>query len=97
MSFIFPNFCIDIQAGVYDPGKVFGVTTLDLVRSSTFIANAKGLNPKEVNVPVIGGHSGVTIIPLVSRCKPAVQFTEEELKALTKRIQDAGTEVRLQY
>ncbi|XP_076231096.1 malate dehydrogenase 2 [Calliopsis andreniformis] len=81
------------KAGVYDPNRVFGVTTLDIVRANTFIAEAKGLNPQEVSIPVIGGHSGITIIPLISQCKPAVSFPEDQLKALTGRIQEAGTEV----
>ena len=42
---------------------------------------------------MIGGHSGITIIPLFSQCKPTVSFPEDELKALTVRIQEAGTEV----
>jgi len=29
------------KKGVYDPKKLFGVTTLDTVRASTFIADAK--------------------------------------------------------
>ncbi|CAG9770747.1 unnamed protein product [Ceutorhynchus assimilis] len=81
------------QAGKFDPNRVFGVTSLDIVRANTFIAEAKGLNPKDVNIPVIGGHSGVTIIPLISRATPSVSFSEEKLKALTGRIQEAGTEV----
>ncbi|XP_066149095.1 malate dehydrogenase, mitochondrial [Euwallacea fornicatus] len=81
------------QAGKFDPKRVFGVTSLDIVRANTFIAEAKGLNPKDVNVPVIGGHSGVTIIPLISRATPSVSFPEDQLKALTGRIQEAGTEV----
>jgi len=81
------------KAGVYDPKRIFGVSTLDIVRANTFIAEAKGLDPSQVNCPVIGGHSGVTIIPLISQCKPAVQFTQDQLKALTVRIQEAGTEV----
>ncbi|XP_073982969.1 malate dehydrogenase 2 [Rhodnius prolixus] len=81
------------KLGVYDPKRVFGVTTLDVVRASAFIGHAKKLNPQDVNVPVIGGHSGVTIIPLVSQTKPSVQFPPAELSALTARIQDAGTEV----
>lgn len=40
-----------------------------------------------VNVPVIGGHSGVTIIPLISQAKPNVSFPANELEALTQRIQ----------
>lgn len=81
------------KAGKYDPNRVFGVSTLDVVRANTFIAEAKGLNPLDVKVPVIGGHSGVTIIPLISQATPSVSFPEDQLKALTERIQEAGTEV----
>merc|ERR1712038_145739 len=57
------------------------------------IANLKGLNPSDVDCPVIGGHAGTTIMPLISQCTPSVEFPADQLKALTKRIQDAGTEV----
>lgn len=40
-----------------------------------------------MNVPVVGGHSGVTIIPLISQAKPSVEFSKDKLKALTERIQ----------
>jgi len=81
------------KAGVYDPKRIFGVTTLDIVRSNEFIAALKGFDPEAVNCPVIGGHAGVTIIPLISQCQPGVSFPEDQLKALTGRIQEAGTEV----
>ncbi|XP_045465602.1 malate dehydrogenase, mitochondrial isoform X2 [Harmonia axyridis] len=81
------------KAGVHDPKRIFGVTTLDIVRANTFVAEAKGLNPLEVKIPVIGGHSGVTIIPVISQATPSVSFTPEQLKPLTVRIQEAGTEV----
>jgi len=81
------------KAGVYDANRIFGVSTLDVVRANTFIAEAKGLDPTKVNIPVIGGHSGVTIMPLISQATPKVTFTPDELKAITERIQDAGTEV----
>ena len=32
-------------------------------------------------------------MPLISQCSPAVSFEADALKALTERIQDAGTEV----
>ena len=54
-------------AGTYDPAKLFGVTTLDVVRANTFIAEAKKLDVEEVDVPVIGGHAGITILPLLSQ------------------------------
>ncbi|WP_312211945.1 malate dehydrogenase [Pseudescherichia sp.] len=80
------------NAGVYDKNKLFGVTTLDIIRSNTFVAELKGKQPDEVEVPVIGGHSGVTILPLLSQI-PGVSFSEQEVADLTKRIQNAGTEV----
>lgn len=81
------------KAGCYNPGRVFGVTTLDIVRANTFVAEAKGLDVSTVNVPVIGGHSGVTILPLLSQATPSVSFSSAETEQLTERIQNAGTEV----
>ena len=60
-------------AGVYDPKKVLGVSTLDVVRANTFVAEAKGLNVKDVDVPVVGGHAGVTILPLLSQARSLKQ------------------------
>jgi len=79
--------------GIDHSKKLFGVTTLDVVRANTFIAELKGLEPSKTNIPVIGGHSGVTILPLLSQVVPATKFTDEELESLTVRIQEAGTEV----
>ncbi len=81
------------KAGVYDPRRLFGVSTLDIVRANTFVAERKGLDVTTVNVPVIGGHSGVTILPLLSQVTPETSFTDEEVEQLTTRIQTAGTEV----
>ena len=49
-----------------------GVTTLDVVRANTFIAEAKGLDVKDVDIPVIGGHAGETILPLISQVRDTV-------------------------
>ncbi|KAG6496624.1 malate dehydrogenase, glyoxysomal-like isoform X1 [Zingiber officinale] len=81
------------KAGTYDPKRLLGVTTLDVVRANTFVAEVLGIDPREVDVPVIGGHSGITILPLLSQVKPASSFTSEEIDYLTNRIQNGGTEV----
>lgn len=81
------------QKGVYDPKKLFGVTTLDVIRANTFVAQKKNLKLIDVDVPVVGGHAGITILPLLSKTKPYVSFTDEEIQELTVRIQNAGTEV----
>ncbi|KAJ9515540.1 hypothetical protein QJQ45_021644 [Haematococcus lacustris] len=81
------------KAGCYDPRKVLGVTTLDVVRANTFVSEAKGLDMKDVDVPVIGGHAGITILPLLSQATPPVTFSEAEKKVMTEKIQNAGTVV----
>ena len=78
--------------GVYDPRRLFGVTTLDVVRARTFYAGATGADVKSVEVPVVGGHAGVTILPLFSQATPFKDLGDK-LAPLTQRTQDGGTEV----
>ena len=66
------------KAGVYDKRKLFGVTTLDILRSETFVSELQGLDVDRISVPVIGGHSGVTILPLLSQVHFA-QWKEEDI------------------
>ncbi|XP_040371162.1 malate dehydrogenase, glyoxysomal isoform X2 [Rosa chinensis] len=81
------------RAGTFDPKRLLGVTMLDVVRANTFVAEVLGLDPREVDVPVVGGHAGVTILPLLSQVKPPCSFTPKEVDYLTDRIQNGGTEV----
>ncbi|CAN1809074.1 Malate dehydrogenase 2, mitochondrial [Linum perenne] len=94
------------KAGTYDEKRLFGVTTLDVVRARTFYAG-------KANVSVAGpfsslflgrfmlfvqflftsGHAGVTILPLFSQASPKGNLSDEQIVALTKRTQDGGTEV----
>lgn len=78
--------------GVYDAKRLFGVTTLDVIRAETFIGEKLGKNPADVHINVIGGHSGVTILPLLSQVE-GLELSADETAAMTKRIQNAGTEV----
>ncbi|RDH36297.1 malate dehydrogenase [Aspergillus welwitschiae] len=81
------------RAGVFDPTRLFGVTTLDVVRASTFAAHATNTDPKAYKVPVIGGHSGATILPLYSQAQPPVDLDDETLAAVIKRVQFGGDEI----
>jgi malate dehydrogenase len=81
------------KAGTYNEKKLFGVTTLDVVRAKTFYATKANLPIAEVNVPVVGGHAGLTILPLFSQATPTANLSQEHIEALTKRTQDGGTEV----
>lgn len=79
--------------GVYDAHRLFGVTALDVLRSETFLGEELGLSKTSVHVPVIGGHSGTTILPLLSQVVNAENISADRVKELTVRIQNAGTEV----
>ncbi|EDV30193.1 uncharacterized protein Dana_GF23071 [Drosophila ananassae] len=93
------NTCVPIaaeilkKAGVYDPKRLFGVSTLDVVRARAFIGHALGVDPQTVQIPVIGGHSGVTILPVLSQSQPQFKGNQDTIEKLTVRIQEAGTEV----
>ncbi|KAI7773012.1 hypothetical protein LA080_012489 [Diaporthe eres] len=83
------------KEGFFDPTRLFGVTTLDVVRASTFIAHAMGggADPKQFKVPVIGGHSGGTILPLYSQSEPKVDVDAERLAKAIHRVQFGGDEI----
>lgn len=88
-----PIFAETLKAkGVYDPKRLFGVTTLDTTRAKTFVAENQGFDVNKTHVNVIGGHAGTTILPLLSQVAGA-KFSDEDLKALTHRIQFGGDEV----
>jgi len=79
-----------------DPKKIIGVTTLDCVRANKFVANIMDKHPRDVSVPVIGGHAGVTIMPVFSQDPIAARIDASKVIPMTqldKRTQDAGTEV----
>lgn len=76
-----------------DPLKIVGVTTLDIVRASKFVAEITGKSPKDIEVPVIGGHAGVTIMPVFSQDPISATISADKIPALDKRTQDGGTEV----
>ncbi|KAL1645435.1 Malate dehydrogenase, cytoplasmic [Diplodia intermedia] len=77
--------------GVYNPKRLFGVTTLDVVRASRFISQLKGSDPANENITVIGGHSGATIVPLLSQSGHKLEG--QELDEYVRRVQFGGDEV----
>lgn len=78
--------------GTYNPKKLFGVTTLDVLRASRFVSEIAGTNPVNEKVTVVGGHSGVTIVPLLSQTNHKSLDTETR-DGLINRIQFGGDEV----
>jgi malate dehydrogenase len=83
------------EAGTYQPNRLFGVSTLDVVRANTFVSELKGVNVAEVDVPVVGGHSGTTILPLFSQTTPSLNFTYAPIDCI--RTQYYGSYLSCQH
>lgn len=80
------------KLGTYNKRKLFGVTTLDVVRANRFVSDHQKWDVTKTNVPVIGGHAGITILPLLSQL-PGASFSDTDRDALTQRIMFGGDEV----
>lgn len=80
------------KKGVYNSKKLCGVTTLDVIRANTFVGNNINKDPNDIDVTVIGGHAGITILPLFSQV-PGFKPSDKDLEALTVRTQFGGDEV----
>merc|ERR1712066_690865 len=48
---------------------------------------------ESIDVPVVGGHAGVTILPLFSQVPAMAGMSAEKISAMDKHVQDAGTDV----
>lgn len=77
--------------GTYNPKRLFGVTTLDVVRASRFISQHKHTDPADEHITVVGGHSGATIVPLLSQSGYSLEG--KDLDDFVYRVQFGGDEV----
>nr|CAD7202507.1 unnamed protein product [Timema douglasi] len=58
------------QVDKFNPRKVFGMTAHHVIKANTHVGEAACIDPSEIIVPVIGGNSTETIVPLLSQAKP---------------------------
>merc|ERR1712050_599125 len=88
-----PAMCELYKKAGLDPQKICGVTSLDIVRANKFVHELTGAPVEEIDVPVVGGHAGTTILPLFSQVPAAASIPAAQIPALDKHVQDAGTDV----
>lgn len=82
------------KLGVFNPKKVFGVTTLDNLRLEEFLSTMVDdipANDLRNDVYTIGGHSGDSIVPIINSW--AKNLDNEKYDALVHRVQFGGDEV----
>ncbi|RZC33645.1 malate dehydrogenase, mitochondrial [Asbolus verrucosus] len=75
--------------GHYNPFAIFGITTIDVVRANKFVAEVMGIDPECVVVPIIGGHTEKTIVPVLSQASPCNEFSNDELEDITNCVRGA--------
>merc|ERR1711920_902652 len=63
-----------------DPLKVVGITTLDVVRANKFVGEITGAPVESIDVPVVGGHAGTTILPLFSQVPACANLSADKIK-----------------
>merc|ERR1711865_621880 len=60
-----------------NPMNIVGVTTLDCVRAEKFVSEITGVDPDDIEVPVIGGHAGITIMPVFSQDRHSAKIPQD--------------------
>lgn len=60
--------------GCLDPNKVLGCTAADSAKASSLLARALSMDPSNVLLPVIGGSSPESRVPIFSQAKPKFDF-----------------------
>merc|ERR1712136_187466 len=74
-----------------NPNKVVGITTLDIVRANKFVHEVTGADIEGINIPIIGGHAGTTILPLFSQDAAAATIPQDQVPDLDKKGKGSAT------
>ncbi|AWU74133.1 uncharacterized protein C5L36_0A07350 [Pichia kudriavzevii] len=85
------------RLNVFNPHKVFGITTLDNFRLEEFLSGELGgiVKPNDLygDVVAIGGHSGDSIVPILNSWNLNFINDGDSYNNLVKRVQFGGDEV----
>merc|ERR1712072_602165 len=90
---VVPAMCELYKKKGLDPKKIIGVTTLDCVRANKFVHEITGDPIDGINIPVVCGHAGTTILPLFSQDAAGKKVPADQITALDEKVQNAGTVV----
>ncbi|KAJ8731503.1 hypothetical protein PYW07_004667 [Mythimna separata] len=77
--------------GVYNPRLLLGCVELNCVRANTILADFLKVPPESVRVPVVGGATPKTMVPVLSAAVHPTGMTQEQVECVTSCIMN-GTE-----
>ncbi|KAL4707836.1 hypothetical protein ACJJTC_001782 [Scirpophaga incertulas] len=78
---------------VYNPRTLLGCVELNCVRANTVLADFLRVPPEVVKVPVIGGSSPNTMVPVLSAAIYPCTLSQEQIECVTSCIMNAGDTV----
>lgn len=62
------------HAGKWDPNRLIGSASMEIMRIETITGNILDLNPASISIPIAGGADLDTVVPLLSCAKPIDGF-----------------------
>ncbi|XP_011500923.1 PREDICTED: malate dehydrogenase, mitochondrial-like [Ceratosolen solmsi marchali] len=85
------------KLGIYEHGRLFGITNLYSIRANNCASKTIGISPEFISVPLIGGCSTKTCIPVFSHTRPCANFSFEETLGMTQIMQTADYRLAQAY
>uniref|UniRef100_A0A1B6D2V3 Malate dehydrogenase, mitochondrial n=2 Tax=Clastoptera arizonana TaxID=38151 RepID=A0A1B6D2V3_9HEMI len=85
-----------MEFGCYNYTKVLGSAAVHYSRANAIYASYIKQKPKDVSVPLIGGTSSETIIPVLSYAEPYKYLNEKKMKRVTNVIRTGELEIEKQ-
>ncbi|XP_024080515.1 uncharacterized protein LOC106664423 [Cimex lectularius] len=78
LNFVLPIIARVLDAaGCFNPNRLLGATSCDTLRASTLLSSRLRLGPQKTILPVIGGATATTRIPLFSQANSPVEIDKE--------------------
>lgn len=78
------------EYGNYNRKLVYGITMNDILTAQALLASEKGMDLGKHLVPVIGGHSPRTIVPLLSHVQDVLNLPDKYVEEVTQKIRRAS-------
>ncbi|KAL4714477.1 hypothetical protein ACJJTC_017772 [Scirpophaga incertulas] len=72
--------------GDYNQKKLFGITSIDHYRVQDLYSRYNDISVTKCVVPVIGGRSEKTAVPLISQAKPACEMSDQMIQEITMKF-----------
>ncbi|XP_022122158.2 malate dehydrogenase, mitochondrial-like [Pieris rapae] len=77
----------------YDPRRLLGCVELNCVRANTILADFLRVPPESVRVPVIGGATPTTMVPVLSAAVHPCVMSQEQIECVTSCIMSGNEAV----